>query len=160
MVSGAAFHRAYQRATQQAFLEAHEQAFHYFGGVFRLLRYDNLASAVKKVLRGHRREETTRFIAFRSHWRFASDFCTPAAPHEKGGIESEAGYFRRNHWVPLPKARDLEDLNIQLLASCRAEERRQIAGQNRPVGALMIEERSHLLPLAEHGFDLADISFP
>jgi transposase len=43
MVSGAAFHRAYQRATQQAFLEAHEQAFHYFGGVFRLLRYDYVA---------------------------------------------------------------------------------------------------------------------
>src|SRR5437868_6800770 len=52
MVSGAAFHRAYQRATQQAFVEAHELAFHYFGGVFRLLRYDNLKSAVKKVLRG------------------------------------------------------------------------------------------------------------
>jgi transposase len=74
MVSGAAFHRAYQRATQQAFLEAHEHAFHYFGGVLRLLRYDNLKSAVKQILRGHRREETTRFIAFRSHWRFASDF--------------------------------------------------------------------------------------
>jgi transposase len=37
MVSGAAFHRAYQRATQQAFLEAHEHTFHYFGEVFRLL---------------------------------------------------------------------------------------------------------------------------
>ena len=24
----------------------------------------------------------------------------------------------------------------------------------------MIEERAHLLPLAEHGFELADISFP
>ena len=70
MMSGAAFHRAYHRATQQAFLEAHEHAFHYFGGVFRLLRYDNLKSAVKKILRGHQREETTRFIAFRSHWRF------------------------------------------------------------------------------------------
>jgi transposase len=40
MASGAAFHRAYHRATQQAFLEAHEQAFLYYGGVFRLLRYD------------------------------------------------------------------------------------------------------------------------
>src|SRR6266540_2967368 len=38
MASGAAFHRAYRHATQQAFLEAHEQAFHYFGGVFRRLR--------------------------------------------------------------------------------------------------------------------------
>jgi len=66
MASGAAFHRAYQRATQQAFLEAHEYAFSFFGGVFRLLRYDNLKAAVKKIVRGFRREETTRFIAFRS----------------------------------------------------------------------------------------------
>ena len=58
MASGAAFHRAYRRATQQAFLEAHELAFRYFGGVFRQVRYDNLKSAVKKILRGYQREET------------------------------------------------------------------------------------------------------
>jgi len=33
MACGGAFHTAYFHATQQAFLEAHEQAFHYFGGV-------------------------------------------------------------------------------------------------------------------------------
>jgi hypothetical protein len=159
MVSGAAFHRAYQRATQQAFLEAHEQAFHYFGGVFRLLRYDNLKSAVKKVLRGYRREETARFIAFRSHWRFQSDCCTPAEPHEKGGVEGEAGYFQRNHWVPLPQARDLDDLNAQLLAACREDERRQIAGRHQTVGAALIDERAQLLPLAEQVFELAELSF-
>lgn len=114
MASGAAFHRAYRRATQQAFLEAHEHAFQYFQGVFRVLRYDNLKAAVKKILRGYQREETARFIAFRSHWRFTSEFCSPYQAHEKGGIESEAGYFRRNHWVPLPAARDLDELNAQL----------------------------------------------
>ncbi len=35
MASGGAFHVAYYHATQQAFLEAHELAFRYFGGVFR-----------------------------------------------------------------------------------------------------------------------------
>jgi transposase len=70
MASGGAFHVAYYHATQQAFLEAHELAFGYFGGVFKLLRYDNLKSAVKKILRGHQREETERLIAFRSHWDF------------------------------------------------------------------------------------------
>jgi hypothetical protein len=160
MASGAAFHRAYHRATQQAFLEAHEEAFKYFQGVFAVLRYDNLKAAVKKILRGYRREETARFIAFRSHWRFRSEFCSPYEAHEKGGIESECGFFRRNHWVPIPKARDLEELNTELLAACRADEGRQIAGQSRPVGALMIEECPHLLPLAEHGFDLAELSFP
>ena len=42
MASGAAFHCAFLHATQQAFLEAHELAFAFFGGVFRRLRYDNL----------------------------------------------------------------------------------------------------------------------
>ncbi len=111
MASGAAFHRAYLRATQQAFLEAHELGFHYLGGTFRRLRYDNLGSAVKKILRGFRREETARFVAFRSHWNFEASFCTPGEGHEKGGVEGEVGTFRRNHLVPVPAARDLEDLN-------------------------------------------------
>lgn len=160
MASGAAFHRAYHRATQQAFLEAHEHAFDFFGGVFRVVRYDNLKLAVKKILRGFRREETERFIAFRSHWQFASEFCTPYEAHEKGGIESEAGYFRRNHWVPMPQARDLAELNAQLLAACREAEGRHIAGRGQAVGAAMVEERAHLLPLAQSGFELVEISYP
>lgn len=52
MVSGDAFHRAYPHATQQALLDAHEHAFDYFGGVFKTLRYDNMKSVVKKILRG------------------------------------------------------------------------------------------------------------
>ena len=135
MASGAAFHCAYQHATQQAFLEAHEQAFAYFGGVFRKLRSANLSAAVKKILRGYRREETARFIAFRSHWRFEAEFCTPAEAHEKGGIEGEAGYFRRNHWVPVPEAEDLRTLNQQLSLACQEDEHRTIAGREQNVGA-------------------------
>jgi transposase len=159
MASGGAFHRAYPHATQQAFLEAHELAFAYFGGVFRRLRYDNLGSAVKRVLRGSRREETQRFVAFRSHWRYEAEFCTPGEGHEKGGVEGEVGTFRRNHWVPVPQAWDLEDLNEQLLAACQADEGRLIAGHPQPVGAAMAIEREHLLPLVEEGFDLTEVSF-
>ena len=160
MASGAAFHCAYLHATQQAFLEAHELAFAYFCGVFRKLRYDNLTSAVKKILRGHRREETARFIAFRSHWRFASEFCTPAEAHEKGGVEGEIGYFRRNHWVPVPNAMDIADLNRQLIAACRGDEQRRIDGRDHTVGAALLVERDHLLPLVAEGMDLAQTSFP
>ena len=160
MASGAAFHCAYSHATQQAFLEAHELAFAFFSGVFRRLRYDNLTSAVKKILRGYRREETARFIALRSHWRFDSEFCTPAEGHEKGGVEGEAGYFRRNHWVPVPQARDLAELNRQLLQGCHDDEQRWIAGRDQSIGAALLVEREHLLPLAEEGLDLAQTSFP
>jgi transposase len=160
MGSGAAFHRAYRHATQQAFLEGHERAFDYFGGVFRLLRYDNLASAVRKILRGYRREETARFVAFRSHWRFAAEFCTPGEGHEKGGVEGEGGYFRRNHLVPVPCVADLDALNALLLAGCRADEARILDGRTEPVGTAMMAERERLLPRAAEGFDLADVTFP
>ena len=147
MASGAAFHCAFLHATQQAFLEGHELAFAYFSGVFRKLVYDNLTSAVKKILRGRQREQAGRFVAFRSHWRFESEFCNPAEAHEKGGIEGEVGYFRRNHWVPVPKAEDLAALNRQLLAGCHDDEHRTIAGNAQSVGAALVVERDHLLPL-------------
>jgi transposase len=159
MASGGAFHRAYPRATQQALLEGHEQAFDYFGGTFRRLRYDNLASAVKKILQGREREQTARFVAFRSHWKFEAVFCTPGEAHEKGGVEGEAGYFRRNHWVPVPQAQDLEDLNRQLLGGCQQDQQRQIGDRAQTVGAGMTIERDHLLALAAEGFDLAEVSF-
>jgi transposase len=160
MASGAAFHRAYRRATQQAFLEAHELGFAYFGGVFARLRYDNLGAAVKRILRGSRREETARFMAFRSHWRFDSEFCTPEEGHEKGGVENEVGRFRRNHWVPVPQARDLADLNQQLLAACREDEERVVDGRTETVGAALATERAHLMALADEPFDLVELSFP
>lgn len=159
MASGAAFHRAYRRATQQAFLEAHEEAFRYFGGVFRRLRYDNLSSAVKRVLRGSRREETARFIAFRSHWRFEAEFCTPARGNEKGGVEGEVGRFRRNHLVPIPQAEGLDELNAKLLDCCRQDEQRTVAGQTQRVGERLEIERESLLSMAE-GFEIEATSFP
>jgi hypothetical protein len=156
MKSGGAFHCSYLHATQQAFFEAHELAFAYFGGVFRLLRYDNLTSAVARVLRGHTREEHTRFIEFRSHWQFTAEFCNPGQPQEKGGVEGEGGYFRRNHLVPVPEAADLEALNRKLRADCIADEVRQIGDRPALVGAMMVEERGHLEPLPLEGFDLAE----
>jgi transposase len=149
---GGAFHTAYFHVTQQAFLEAHERAFHHFGGVFRLLRYDNLKSAVKKILRGYQREETDRLIAFRSHWGFQTEFCNPGRGNEKGGVEGEVGYFRRNHLVPLPKVKDLGELNAYLRVCCQQDEQRRIHGKAHTVGEAMRIEREHLLPLAMDGF--------
>ena len=74
--SSAAFCQASLVETQQAFLELRVQAFGWFGGVFAEIRFDNLKSAVKKVLRGRRRVESDRFVAPRSHSLFASQFTT------------------------------------------------------------------------------------
>jgi transposase len=160
MGSGDAFHRAYTNATQQAFLEGHEHGFAYFGGVFRKLRYDNLTSAVKKILRGRQREETSRVIAFRSHWRFQSEYCNPASGNEKGGVEGEVGRYRRNWLVPVPEAADLAELNQKLVAGCLASRSRTISGKSMTVGEASQLERPHLLPLAEERFPIDEVLFP
>src|SRR5439155_19555849 len=102
--SGAAFVIAFERETQQAFLEAHVEAFRFFGGVFAVVRYDNLRSAVKRVLRGRWRTEQDRFVALRSHYLYESAFTRRGkeGAHEKGGVEGEVGRFRRRHLVPVP----------------------------------------------------------
>jgi hypothetical protein len=102
--------RSGSEKTQQALLEAHELAFAYFGGVFRTLRYDNMSSLVKKILRGRQRVETDRIIAFRSHWGYRSEYCNPAKGNEKGGVEGELGWFRRNCLTPVPEAESLAAL--------------------------------------------------
>lgn len=159
MASGGAYHRAYPRATQQAFFEGHQLAFNYFGGIFHHCRYDNLSSAVRKILRGYTREETTRFIAMRSHWGFQAEFCNPNKGNEKGGVEGEVGYFRRNHFVPMPVAKDFAGLNEQLLRACQQDYQRLIGERNQNVGQAMVQEQTYLRRLIEEDFEVAEVSF-
>ena len=56
--------------------------------------------------------------------------------------------------------RNLEELNLLLAAGSREEQNRVIAGRVQSIGAGMIAEREHLLPMAEEGFDLASVHFP
>ena len=94
--SGAAFCQASLVETQQAFLELHVQAFEWFGGVFAEIRFDNLNSAVKKVLKGRRRVESDRFVALRSHYLFA------LAVHDAGPRGRAREGRRRGRGRPLP----------------------------------------------------------
>ncbi len=152
--SGAAYWEAFPTLSQTAFLEGHARAFEWFGGVFETIRYDNLTAAVKKVLRGHRREQTDRFVALRSHYLFESDFTTPgiAGAHEKGGIEGEVGRFRRRHFVPVPAVRRLGELNQELEACIEHDLARRIDGRPETVGAMLWTERGRLarLPVEEY----------
>jgi transposase len=160
--SGAAFCQASLVETQQAFLELHVEAFAWFGGCVEQIRYDNLTSAVKKVLRGRRRVETDRFVALRSHYLFASQFTTPGiqGAHEKGGVEGEVGRFRRNHLVPVPAVATLAELNVLLLAGCEADFARRIDGRQVTVGAAWATERPLLRVLPEEPFDATETAAP
>jgi transposase len=160
--SGAAFCQASLVETQQAFLELHVQAFEWYGGVFPKIRFDNLKSAVKKVLKGRRRVESDRFVALRSHYLFASQFTTPGleGAHEKGGVEGEVGRHRRNHLVPVPEVADLAELNALLLAGCEADLDRRIDGRLVTVREAWAVERPLLLALPAEPYDACETAAP
>jgi transposase len=155
--SGAAFSMASPVETQQAFLEGHVLAFEWFDGVFAEVRYDNLGSAVKQVLKGRRRVESDRFVALRSHYLFESLFTTPGitGAHEKGGVEGEVGRLRRNHLVPVPQVASIAELNTRLRAACDEDLHRQIAGRPGTVAEQHALERPLLRALPER-FDTAE----
>ncbi len=142
------FVMAFPFQKQEAFLEGHIQAFHFLGGIPRRITYDNLKTAVFRVLDGHNRQEQNAFTAFRSYYLFESQYCTPAQGHEKGGVESDVGYSQRNFFSPIPQAKDFSDLNFQLQQACWNDMQRRVRGETDTVAEIWQREKSALLPLS------------
>jgi transposase len=150
--SGKHFVRCYPCERQQAFFDAHMHAFSFFGGVFATLIYDNLTSAVQKVLKGRNRKEQDGFIKFRSYYNFSARFCNPGSGHEKGGVEGMVGYVRRNYLVPIPQADSFEDLNEKLLKDCLSYGQHRMQGREKTVKKLFGEEKAYLVSLPAVAF--------
>lgn len=152
--SGSAYPHAYLNESQDVFLDGHVRAFNHFGGVPTRVRYDNLKSAVEKVLKGRGRIESERFVALRSHYGFDSFFCQPGikGAHEKGGVEGEIGRFRRRHMVPVPKVASIAELNEALLGALEKDDSRHIAGRRASVAEHFALEAPHLRALPAEPF--------
>jgi transposase len=151
--SGKPFIRFYRCERQQALFDALMHAFEFFGGIFRILVFDNMKTAVYRILEGKKREEQEAFTRFRSYHNFEARYCNPASGNEKGGVEGLVGFVRRNFLVPVPKAATLEELNERVLADCLTYGQRTISGRERPVHVLFEEEKEELLPLPASPFE-------
>lgn len=141
------FVMAFPFQKQEAFFEGHIRAFHFFGGTPYRITYDNLKTAVFRILEGHNREEQQAFQALRSHYIFDSYYCNPAQGHEKGGVENDVGYIQRNFFSPLPEVESYEELNQFLLERCQQNIHRHIRGHEQSVAELWKSEKPCLLPL-------------
>lgn len=113
-------------------------AFAVLGGVpAEQVLYDNLTAAVWQVLlRGRARIENPAVgrvpVAFPGR-----GVLLPArrrGAHEKGGVEGEVGYFRRNYLVPVPEVASLEELNARIAAAEQAEDGGRIGMRIRTIG--------------------------
>lgn len=150
-----AFAMAFETANQEAFCEGQMSAFEAFGGVAARNAYDNLSSAVKKILIGGEREENEFFKAFRVHHGFEARFCSPGieGAHEKGRVERAVPAFRLQAFVPIPEFESLAALNKFLASYCAELARRphpEVPG--RTVAEVFEQEREFLRPLPKHRF--------
>lgn len=153
MRSGKPFVRLYPCERQQALFDALMQAFAFYGGVFPYLIFDNLTTAVRKVLQGKQRQEQESFTHFRSYYNFQARFCNPGAGHEKGGVEGLVGLARRNFLVPMPHADSLEQINQKLLEHCLAYGSHTLPGREQTIGALFDQEKASLLQPPQKPYD-------
>lgn len=139
--------QAFPRECTEAFLEGHNRAFRFIGGVPRKIRYDNSKIAVAKITGSRERQVTREFQRLQSHSLFETQFCLVRRANEKGHVECLVDFGRANFLVPVPKVESLADLNETLEQRCRADLGRQLRGKDGTKAALLAEERAAFLPL-------------
>jgi transposase len=143
------FVRFFLGQVQSLFLQGHQHAFDFFGGVPRVLLYDNLKSAVLE-----RVGDAIRFHP--GLWQFASYHGFEPRPvavargNEKGRVERAIRYLRTS-FFPARRWTDLCDLNRQVLAFCETEaaQRRCPEDKTLTVHAAWEREKPLLLPLPQ-----------
>ncbi|MCL6559923.1 MAG: IS21 family transposase [Firmicutes bacterium] len=147
------FVMAFPHQRQEAFFEGHTQGFIFLGGVPHSITYDNLKTAVYKVLLGRNRIEQNNFIAFRSHHLFESRYCNIGRGNEKGGVENLVGFAHRNFFTPTPEAGDWDELNALLLKRClNYAKTHRVPNAKVTVFQAWETEKEHLLPLPSRPF--------
>jgi transposase len=150
------FVMAFPAETTEAFLEGHNHAFAYFGGVPRTILYDNTKIAVARILGDGARIKTRAFSELQSHYLFAEKFGRPGKGNDKGKVEGLVGYARRNFMVPVPRFATWEEFNAHLLAQCQKRRERKLRGHQQTIGERFAKDREMLLPLPAAPYEACD----
>jgi transposase len=146
------FLRFFPGAAMPFFVRGHVEAFAEFGGVPRVLLYDNLKSAVVE-----RRGDAIRFhstlLALSAHYLFEPRPVAVARGNEKGRVERAIRYVRDAFFAARSYA-DLADLNRQATqwTATAALDRSWIEDRSRTVRQAFDEEHGRLRPLPDDPF--------
>jgi transposase len=134
------------------FLRGHQEAFFRWGGVPRVVLYDNLKSAVLERI-GDAIRFNPLLVDFSAHWRYEPRPVAVARGNEKGRVE-RAVRFVRTSFFATRRWKDLADLNRQAeeWAWGEAMDRRWPQETTRTVREAFQEERGKLLELPHNPF--------
>lgn len=148
--------RFYLNARMDSFLHGHVAAFQAWGGVPKVLLYDNLKSAVLE-----RQGDAIRFhptlLDIAQHYRFDPRPVAVARGNEKGRVERAIRYVRDN-FLPARDLTDIVTLQDQADAWCSgpAADRRCPENDAMTVREALVAETPFLLPLPETPYPVAE----
>jgi transposase len=150
------FLRFFLDARMDSFLRGHSLAFIAFGGVPRVLLYDNLKSAVLERV-GDAIRFNPALLALAGHYRFEPRPVAPARGNEKGRVERAIRYVR-NSFFAGREFTGLDDLNAQAATWClgTAADRRWREDSATSVRQAFEAERGRLLALPGNEFALGE----
>ena len=140
--------------TMESFVRCHVLGFEAFGGVPRVLLYDNLKSVVLDRVGDHVRFHP-RILELAGHYHFAPKPCAPYRGNEKGKVERAIQYLRHSFFAAR-RFSSVADLNHQLaewVDRVAAARPRPQDPARKSVRDAFAEEKPRLLPLPEHPFD-------
>ena len=143
--------------TMEHFLDAHVNAFAFFGGVPAKCMVDNLKSAVLRRAVGEEPVFNPRYKDFADHYGFAIAPCGVGQAHEKGRVENAVGYVKKNFLAGL-EVSDFSQLNpaVRQWLDAVANVRLHGSTKRKPV-ELFATERPSLRPLPARPYDLGVI---
>jgi hypothetical protein len=79
------------------FLDCHQNAFRFFGGVPQEVLYDNMKNVVVRRHVGRAQFNAT-FLDFTAHYGYKPVACPPYSPWYKGKVERPIDYLRERFW--------------------------------------------------------------
>jgi transposase len=154
--SDAGFLKAYPAERTEAFLDGHNAAFAFLGGVPQSILYDNTRLAVARILGDGTRQRTRAFAELQSHYLFLDRFGRPGKGNDKGKVEGLVGYARRNFLVPVPAVPSFAALNEHLEQRCLERLDHRVRGHEESIGERLVRDLSALQPRPPTAYEACD----
>ena len=154
--SDACFVAAYPAAATEAWLDGHNRAFVFFGGVPQSILYDNDKCLVSRILSDGTRQRTRAYSGLPSHYLFEDRYGRPGKGNDKGNVEGVVGYARRNFMTPLPRFARWDAFNGHLEEQGRNRQGNVLRGHRESIGERFVRDREALKRPLPAPFDACD----
>ena len=146
-----------ERCDMTSFLDAHQRAFSYFGGVPAEILYDRMRNVFIRKVAG-KTEFTKGLMAVADHYGFSPEVAPAYSPWVKGKVERPMDFIREGFWRGY-QFTDIETANQDLRAFLEEKAQRIHGTTGQKVADMFEQEKPFLLALPRAACDVSERLF-